>query len=178
MRQGRAGSATSSRLRLTIASGTRARTSVIGGSAIRASCLPWVAMRFCMSTLPLRRPRSIFDHSAATSASHCSSTELRRFCASDFPYASLFLRCERGQRAAACPARLGPDYHAPRGLPSRVQGRTEELSEAAIPEAGYGAISHGQQSWVAVAILARGCSPVERGAGRLEARVNGGEVRR
>jgi len=37
----------------------------------------------------------------------------------------------------------------------------EKFPEAAINDAGYGAIWHGQKSWNGVAILARGCDPVE-----------------
>jgi exodeoxyribonuclease-3 len=37
----------------------------------------------------------------------------------------------------------------------------ERFPEAAIAKAGYGAIWHGQKSWNGVAILARGCDPVE-----------------
>jgi exodeoxyribonuclease III len=37
----------------------------------------------------------------------------------------------------------------------------EKFPEAAIREAGYGAIWHGQKSWNGVAILARGVEPVE-----------------
>jgi exodeoxyribonuclease-3 len=37
----------------------------------------------------------------------------------------------------------------------------ERFPEAAIEAAGYGAIWHGQKSWNGVAILARGCDPVE-----------------
>jgi exodeoxyribonuclease-3 len=37
----------------------------------------------------------------------------------------------------------------------------ERFPEAAIADAGYGAIWHGQKSWNGVAILARGCDPVE-----------------
>ncbi len=37
----------------------------------------------------------------------------------------------------------------------------EKFPEAAIREAGYGAIWHGQKSWNGVAILARGLEPVE-----------------
>ncbi|MDV3458280.1 exodeoxyribonuclease III [Sphingomonas sp. HF-S4] len=37
----------------------------------------------------------------------------------------------------------------------------EKFPEAAIHNAGYGAIWHGQKSWNGVAILARGCMPVE-----------------
>lgn len=37
----------------------------------------------------------------------------------------------------------------------------ERFPEAAIRDAGYGAIWHGQKSWNGVAILARGCDPVE-----------------
>jgi len=37
----------------------------------------------------------------------------------------------------------------------------EKFPEKAIRDAGYGAIWHGQKSWNGVAILARGCDPVE-----------------
>ena len=37
----------------------------------------------------------------------------------------------------------------------------EKFPEAAIRAAGYGAVWHGQKSWNGVAILARGCDPVE-----------------
>jgi len=37
----------------------------------------------------------------------------------------------------------------------------EKFPEAAIRDAGYGAVWHGQKSWNGVAILARGCDPVE-----------------
>jgi len=37
----------------------------------------------------------------------------------------------------------------------------DKFSAAAIERAGYGAIWHGQKSWNGVAILARGCEPVE-----------------
>ena len=37
----------------------------------------------------------------------------------------------------------------------------ERFPEAAIEAAGYGAVWHGQKSWNGVAILARGCEPVE-----------------
>ena len=37
----------------------------------------------------------------------------------------------------------------------------ERFPQAAITDAGYGAIWHGQKSWNGVAILARGCDPVE-----------------
>lgn len=37
----------------------------------------------------------------------------------------------------------------------------EKFPEAAISDAGYGAIWHGQKSWNGVAILARGSTPVE-----------------
>jgi exodeoxyribonuclease III len=41
----------------------------------------------------------------------------------------------------------------------------ERFPEAAIRDAGYGAIWHGQKSWNGVAILARGGDPVETGRG-------------
>src|SRR5712675_1533031 len=37
----------------------------------------------------------------------------------------------------------------------------DKFPEAAIREAGYGAVWHGQKSWNGVAILARGAQPVE-----------------
>ncbi len=37
----------------------------------------------------------------------------------------------------------------------------ERFPQAALAEAGYGAIWHGQKSWNGVAILARGCDPLE-----------------
>src|SRR5260370_13818416 len=37
----------------------------------------------------------------------------------------------------------------------------EKFPEAAIREAGYGVIWHGQKSWNGVAILARGADPLE-----------------
>ena len=37
----------------------------------------------------------------------------------------------------------------------------EKFPEAAIREAGYGVVWHGQKSWNGVAILARGANPVE-----------------
>ena len=39
----------------------------------------------------------------------------------------------------------------------------EKFPEAAINDAGYGAVWHGQKSWNGVAILARGTTPVELG---------------
>jgi exodeoxyribonuclease-3 len=41
----------------------------------------------------------------------------------------------------------------------------EKFPAEAIEEAGYGAVWHGQKSWNGVAILARGCEPVETGRG-------------
>jgi len=38
----------------------------------------------------------------------------------------------------------------------------EKFPEAAVRDAGYGAIWHGQKSWNGVAILSRGATPVER----------------
>jgi exodeoxyribonuclease-3 len=60
----------------------------------------------------------------------------------------------------------------------------EKFPAGAIEEAGYGAICHGQKSWNGVAIIARGCTPVETRRGLpddpdpaqsryLEAAVNG-----
>jgi exodeoxyribonuclease-3 len=42
-----------------------------------------------------------------------------------------------------------------------LKAAQEKFPEAAIREAGYGAIWHGQKSWNGVAILARGADPVE-----------------
>lgn len=41
----------------------------------------------------------------------------------------------------------------------------EKFPERAIEKAGYGAIWHGQARWNGVAILARGCEPIETGRG-------------
>ena len=41
----------------------------------------------------------------------------------------------------------------------------EKFPEAALREAGYGAVWHGQKSWNGVAILARGQDPIERRRG-------------
>jgi exodeoxyribonuclease III len=41
----------------------------------------------------------------------------------------------------------------------------EKFPREAIERAGYGAIWHGQQRWNGVAILARGCAPIETGRG-------------
>jgi exodeoxyribonuclease-3 len=38
----------------------------------------------------------------------------------------------------------------------------EQFPVAALQEAGYGAVWHGQKSWNGVAILGKGCEPVER----------------
>src|SRR5690348_12515971 len=38
----------------------------------------------------------------------------------------------------------------------------EQFPAAALHEAGYGAVWHGQKSWNGVAILGKGCDPVER----------------
>jgi exodeoxyribonuclease-3 len=43
----------------------------------------------------------------------------------------------------------------------------ERFPEAAVENAGYGAIWHGQSRWNGVAILARGCEPVETHRGLL-----------
>ena len=45
-----------------------------------------------------------------------------------------------------------------------LKAAQERFPEAAIREAGYGAIWHGQKSWNGVAILARGAEPVENPA--------------
>ena len=42
-----------------------------------------------------------------------------------------------------------------------LKAAQEKFPEAAIREAGYGAISHGQKSWNGVAILARDAEPVQ-----------------
>jgi exodeoxyribonuclease-3 len=65
-----------------------------------------------------------------------------------------------------------------------LKAADEKFPLSAIEEAGYGAIWHGQKSWNGVAILARGCTPVETRRGLpgdpapeqsryLEAAVNG-----
>jgi exodeoxyribonuclease-3 len=41
----------------------------------------------------------------------------------------------------------------------------EKFPQAAIEQASYGAIHHGQMRWNGVAILARGCAPIETGRG-------------
>src|SRR6478752_6242833 len=41
----------------------------------------------------------------------------------------------------------------------------EKFPEAAIRDAGYGAVWHGQKSWNGVAILSRGVDPLETGRG-------------
>ncbi len=42
-----------------------------------------------------------------------------------------------------------------------LKAPNEKFPQIAIEQAGYGAIWHGQKSWNGVAILARGCEPVE-----------------
>jgi exodeoxyribonuclease-3 len=42
-----------------------------------------------------------------------------------------------------------------------LKAPNEKFPETAIRDAGYGAIWHGQKSWNGVAILARGCDPIE-----------------
>ena len=65
-----------------------------------------------------------------------------------------------------------------------LKAANDQFPEAAIRQAGYGAIWHGQKSWNGVAILARGAEPVETRRGLpgdpddthsryLEAAVNG-----
>ena len=65
-----------------------------------------------------------------------------------------------------------------------LKAASERFPEAAIREAGYGAIWHGQKSWNGVAILARGAEPIETRRGSpgdpddthsryIEAAVNG-----
>ena len=65
-----------------------------------------------------------------------------------------------------------------------LKAASEKFPLAAIEQAGYGAIWHGQKSWNGVAILARGCTPLETRRGLpddpdpsqsryLEAAVNG-----
>jgi exodeoxyribonuclease-3 len=46
-----------------------------------------------------------------------------------------------------------------------LKAPSERFPEAAIRDAGYGAIWHGQKSWNGVAILARGAKPTETGRG-------------
>jgi exodeoxyribonuclease III len=43
-----------------------------------------------------------------------------------------------------------------------LKAPSDRFPSEAIQSAGYGAIWHGQKSWNGVAILARGCAPVER----------------
>jgi exodeoxyribonuclease-3 len=42
-----------------------------------------------------------------------------------------------------------------------LKAPAERFPQAALLEAGYGAVWHGQKSWNGVAILARGCEPIE-----------------
>jgi len=42
-----------------------------------------------------------------------------------------------------------------------LKAQQDKFPEAAILEAGYGAIWHGEKSWNGVAILARGTKPIE-----------------
>jgi exodeoxyribonuclease III len=46
-----------------------------------------------------------------------------------------------------------------------LKAASERFPEAAIREAGYGAIWHGQKGWNGVAILARGAEPIDTCAG-------------
>ena len=64
------------------------------------------------------------------------------------------LQCERHQRALARAARLACRSQARCRLPAGAESRAGEVSRAAIRDAGYGAIWHGQKSWNGVAILA------------------------
>jgi exodeoxyribonuclease-3 len=70
----------------------------------------------------------------------------------------------------------------------KLKAPQENFPEAAIREAGYGVIWHGQKSWNGVAILARGADPVESRRGLpgdpedvhsryIEALINGLRVR-
>jgi exodeoxyribonuclease III len=42
-----------------------------------------------------------------------------------------------------------------------LKAQQDKFPEAALREAGYGAIWHGEKSWNGVAILARGTKPIE-----------------
>lgn len=48
-----------------------------------------------------------------------------------------------------------------------LKASNERFPEAAIREAGYGAVWHGQKSWNGVAILGRGTRPIEKRRGLL-----------
>ena len=72
------------------------------------------------------------------------------------------LQRQRRQWPAARPvalarARLEPDVVCLQEL----KAPQDKFPEAAIRDAGYGAIWHGQKSWNGVAILARGAKPIE-----------------
>src|SRR3954466_12342224 len=54
-------------------------------------------------------------------------------------------------------AEIGPDV----ACLQELKAARERFPEAAIREAGYGAIWHGEKSWNGVAILARGADPIE-----------------
>ena len=77
-------------------------------------------------------------------------------------------------------AAAGPDV----ACLQELKAPDEKFPQGALEEAGYGAIWHGQKSWNGVAILARGCTPLETRRGLpgdpddshsryLEAAVNG-----
>jgi hypothetical protein len=59
-------------------------------------------------------------------------------------------------------------------VPSGVERRRRKFPEAALREAGYGAVWHGQKSWNGVALLARGLEPVES---RRESKMPGRAMR-
>jgi exodeoxyribonuclease-3 len=76
------------------------------------------------------------------------------------------------------------EYHPEVACLQELKAPQEKFPEAAIREAGYGAIWHGQKSWNGVAILARGTDPIENRRGMpgdpddlhsryIEARVGG-----
>ena len=71
------------------------------------------------------------------------------------------LQRQRHQRTPAGPASLARRGRAGRRLPAGTEGPDERFPEAAIRDAGYDAIWHGQKSWNGVAILARGEAPIE-----------------
>jgi len=58
-------------------------------------------------------------------------------------------------------AETGPDV----ACLQELKAPEERFPAAALEKAGYGAIWHGQARWNGVAILARGCEPVETGRG-------------
>ena len=69
-----------------------------------------------------------------------------------------YLQRQRYQRPSAGTPALARRGRAGRRLPAGIEA-------AALRDAGYGAIWHGQKSWNGVAILARGADPTETGRG-------------